>query len=207
MPRYKAASDPVPRQTFPTGPRGNAIHPRKRGERSRESPAGAPVPALSKEIALCRVLSSVPPAMKTPVLACGLIGWLTALSGAEGNIPKFGGEQIGVPPLSLSESIRQRSIMPRGHSFGSTLPRSTDGLPTPLAPNLIPRAFPTLEERAARASRPTPRVTRESGMPVVVPDDRVVYSMRVTPPDPSIDHKIIVVNPSPNSPSPQRRVK
>ena len=119
--------------------------------------------------------------------------------GADPNSLAFGGERIGIPPLSLTETIAKSAVPPKPFQFGTSLPSYSaleDRLK--LSPDLVPHARPNF---APPASRPTrqPRVSRASGMPILEPNDAVDYKLTIVPPDPSIDFKMIVQNPTPKS--------
>ena len=108
----------------------------------------------------------------------------------------FGGERIGVPPLSLAESIAQGAA---GHSslpFSAKSPHASrpETLPTP---NLIPRITP--EPRQLEKSRvaKSPRVSRSFGMPIIEPSDAVDYKLTIAPPNPAVDFKLVIRDPPP----------
>ena len=129
------------------------------------------------------------------IVACLGIGQVFA---AEVPSLKFGGERIGIPPLSLSESIAQRPPTLTTPKFGTQLPDFAHGTePAPLTPQLVPRLTP--DPKRLETSRPTPqyRVSRSSGMPVLEPSDAVDYKLTIVPPDPSIDFKHVIKEPSP----------
>ena len=127
--------------------------------------------------------------MKT-LFVCASAILLTRASAADPNALKFGGEQIGIPPLSLAESAARRATPP---AFQSRLPAYSDEKESPtLAPKLLPRTLPNpTRERKARS----PQVSRRAGMPVITPNDVVDYAMTIIPPDPKIDFKIVVKEP------------
>jgi hypothetical protein len=88
-------------------------------------------------------------------------------------LPEFNSKLAEHPPLSLKELIKQPPPANSPH-VGLVEPR------------------PTLSRSA-----PPPRVTRDSGMPILQPDPTVDYKMLVKAPDPTIDFKLIVKSPEP----------
>jgi hypothetical protein len=117
---------------------------------------------------------------------------------AEAPTLQFGGERIGVPPLSLSESLGQRSPMQTTPKFGAKLPQLTTGTePAPLSPELVPRTVPDLKHLETSRPAPRHRVSRSSGMPILEPSDAVDYKLTIVSPDPAIDFKLVIKDPSP----------
>jgi hypothetical protein len=137
--------------------------------------------------------------MKTPFVAaygCFLLG-LSAGAADEGAL-KFGGEQIGVPPLSLSASVANSVSAPNSNPLDAGLPRNMEGKDAPsISPNLIPRTIPNMMRKLPRQSPQSPNVTRASGMPILIPSDAVDYKMTIIPPDPTIDYKLVIKDPGP----------
>src|SRR5687768_3657344 len=131
--------------------------------------------------------------MKTLFLCASTFAFLSSASAADPDALKFGGERIGIPPLSLAESVANRATPPL---FRSRLPAYSDeSEPPKLAPKLVPRTVPDgLRKSMSRHPR-SPEVSRRSGMPVITPSDAVDYAMTIVPPDPKIDFKIVVKDP------------
>jgi hypothetical protein len=109
---------------------------------------------------------------------------------------QFGGERIGIPPLSLSEHLAQRSPAQTPPKFGTTLPQATTGTES-LSPQLVPRTVPDLDSVKTSRAAPRPRVSRSSGMPIFEPSDAVDYKLTIVPPNPSIDFKLVIKDPGP----------
>lgn len=131
--------------------------------------------------------------MKTPFVCASAFMLLTRASAADPDALKFGGEQIGIPPLSLAESAARSATPP---AFQSRLPAYSDEKESPtLAPKLLPRTVPDVMRKAKPIHPRTPQVSRRSGMPVITPRDDVDYAMTIIPPDPKIDFKIVVKEP------------
>ena len=108
---------------------------------------------------------------------------------------KFGGERIGIPPLSLSERLAQQpQPMQAVPKFGTPLPQATTGT-EPLSPQLVPRTVPDLDHVKASRAAPRPRVSRSSGMPIIEPSDAADYKLTIVPPNPSIDFKLVIKDP------------
>ena len=110
--------------------------------------------------------------MKTLLLVLPFAFGLSAASAADAVLPEFNAKTAGHPPLSLAEIAKVRATTPP-RSFGLIEPRPAMPAPT--------------------ASRP--RVTRQSGMPIVRPDPGVEHKIAVKAPDPSVDYKMIVQAP------------
>ena len=122
------------------------------------------------------------------------------LHGADPASPAFGGERIGVPPLSLAEIIAKNAVTTKPFQFGTGLPAysAVENRPN-LSPNLVPRPPSDLAQREASRSVRSPRVSRASGMPIIEPSDIVDYKLTIVAPDPSIDFKMILKEPAPKS--------
>ena len=63
-------------------------------------------------------------------------------------------------------------------------------------PRLGPKSIPDVVR-----NRRTPRVSRETGMPVLIPSEAVNYAMTIVPPDPNVDFKMVIKEPA--NPKPQ----
>ncbi len=109
---------------------------------------------------------------------------------------QFGGERIGLPPLSLSERLAQQPPMQTRPKFGTTLPQAATGT-EPFSPQLVPRTGPDLDQLKSSRAAPRPRVSRSSGMPILEPSDAVDYKLTIVPPNPSIDFKLVIKDPGP----------
>lgn len=118
-------------------------------------------------------------------------------------LPSFGGATVGLPPLSLADSLADGtttlSRFPRTH-----VSRPADGSrDTVLSPSLIPRTTPTLKELQSAREADRSRVSRSSGMPIIVPNDAVEYAMRIVTSNPAIDFQLVIKTPL----EPQRKVE
>ena len=132
--------------------------------------------------------------MKIVFVFASAIGSLVSASAADPNALKFGGEQIGIPPLSLAESMASSATPPL---FRSRLPASSDETESPkLAPKLLPRTVPDLMRKSMPRNPRSPQVSRHHGMPVITPSEAVNYAMTIVPPNPKIDFKIVVKEPA-----------
>jgi hypothetical protein len=130
------------------------------------------------------VVSQRLPFMRTPCFTLAVVLSGSALCSAESPKP-FGGERIGIPPLSLQESLQQ-SFGSKPLQFNSADPGPT--LLGPTGPNLA--AF-----KVAAAAR-KPRISAGQGMPIIEPNPDVAYSLKVHAPDPAVDFKMLVKDPS-----------
>jgi hypothetical protein len=126
-----------------------------------------------------------------------------AIAGDAGAL-RFGGERIGVPPLSLSESIADRTSTLSSPRFKTTLPEAKEFESPSLSPKLIPRTTPEIPSPFKPRA---PRVRRDSGMPIIVPSDAVDYAMKVVPPDPDVDFKLVIKDPGEAPGAPKRPAK
>jgi len=129
-----------------------------------------------------------------------------AMAGDAGSL-RFGGERIGVPPLSLSESIADRASTLRSPQFKTTLPEAKEFESPSLSPKLLPRTTPEIPPPFNAHKPRVPRVRRDSGMPIIVPSDAVDYAMKVVPPDPDVDFKLVIKDPGEAPGAPKRRAK
>jgi hypothetical protein len=126
------------------------------------------------------------------VLCCGL-------PAADPTPLTFGGKTIGVPPLLLAEAIADSAATkPIGRAIVGEPSRSP--LPNP-GLNLLERGplkpaptDPTAPTDPAKRSR-APRISRESGMPIITPSEAIDYKMVVIAPNPEIDFKMIIKEP------------
>jgi hypothetical protein len=119
-------------------------------------------------------------------------------SAADPSVLKFGDERIGVPPLSLAETLAQGATPMKPSQFGAGVPRYANGAESPpVSPNLVPRSTPSLKEleTSRLGLARTPRVSRSSGMPIIEPSETVDYKMRIIPPNPAIDFKLVIIDP------------
>ena len=134
--------------------------------------------------------------MKPPRLLTGFFLLLVPAVAADPSALKFGGERIGVPPLSLSESITSGSTRTLHRPpFLTTLPEDSTSPELPhFSPKLLPRTRPSMPRVTKDPSR-SPRVDRDSGMPVIIPNEAVDYAMKVIPPDPNVDFKLVIKDP------------
>lgn len=134
--------------------------------------------------------------MKAPRVVTGFLLPLSFAIAADPSALQFGGERIGMPPLSLAESMANDARTLAQPPFPTTLPE--DATPRgrqPLSPKLVPRLSPAVPPNAKSSSR-LPRVDRDSGMPVLIPSEAVDYAMKVIPPDPNVDFKLVIKDPS-----------
>jgi hypothetical protein len=136
--------------------------------------------------------------MKTPLAAAFAFILLRSALAADPEALLFGSERIGVPPLSLSESIVKLTTLSQPGPFDRFLPGySTRANSTSLSPSLIPltgrpNIMPLKKARAARS----PQVSREHGMPILVPGTAVDYKLTIVPPDRSVDFKLVIKDPT-----------
>lgn len=122
--------------------------------------------------------------MKTVALACALA--LAPLRGADVPLPDFNSGVIGHPPLSLSESLKNRS---GPMSFGGFARRG-----------LLDKEHPT----AAQIMRTQPRLTPKAvpgQMPILEPNPNIDYKIVLKEPDPTIDFKMIIRPGEPQKPA------
>ena len=107
--------------------------------------------------------------MKTLLLVLPLALAASAVRAADPVLPEFNAKTLELPSLSLKEILNELApVKP------------------PQARLVQPRpTLPTTE----------PRVTRDSGMPVLRPDPKIDYKMIVKAPDPAVDFKMIVRSP------------
>lgn len=143
--------------------------------------------------------------MKNLVASALAVLTLGIASAADSSTLKFGGERIGVPPLSLAESLAQSAKNATSPDLGTGLPRLAPGSDSPsLSPQLVPRVTPSLKQLENARAATAPRVSRASGMPILEPSDAVDYKMTIVPPDPTIDFKLAIKNPMPADPAPTK---
>jgi len=120
---------------------------------------------------------------------------------------RFGGERIGLPPLSLADSIAQSAITPKPFQFGARLPRYAVGNDAPSAAPDV-RSPSSAEEHLKRddvRNRRSARVSRSSDMPIIEPDSTVEYALTIVPPNPAIDFKMVIkAPPTPMQAAPAR---
>jgi hypothetical protein len=135
--------------------------------------------------------------MKTFFLAASGLAFFASSQAADPGALKFGGERIGVPPLSLRDSLT-RSVNPFEAPQSDTGKPAVPNEPEPpiFGPRLGPKSIPDVVR-----NRRTPRVSREAGMPVFIPSEAVNYAMTVVPPDPNVDFKMVLKEPA--NPKPQ----
>ena len=131
--------------------------------------------------------------MKTYLAVSGLCILATSFGATDPGALRFGGERIGVPPLSLRDSMNPPDAA-RSLGFGARIPSLLGGDERPRAPLPTPRVIP---DQMRLAPKNTPRVLRDSGMPVLIPRTDVDYAMKVIPPDPSVDYKLRIKDPGP----------
>ena len=131
--------------------------------------------------------------MKTLFVCASAFVLLTRVTAADPDALKFGGEPIGIPPLSLAESAARRTSPP---AFQSRLPDSSKEKESPtLAPKLLPRTLPDMMRKSKPIHPGSPQVSSRSGMPVITPSEAVDYGMTIIPPNPRVDFKIVVKDP------------
>ena len=129
--------------------------------------------------------------------ACGLL-LINVAFGADPGSLEFRGGRIGVPPLSLSESIAKGATTTKPFQFGTGLPSYSDLGDSPnLSPNLVPRPTPNVNRPELPRSTRLPHVSRSFGMPIIEPGDAVDYRMTIVPPNPTIDFKLVIKDPTP----------
>jgi hypothetical protein len=134
--------------------------------------------------------------MKTLVLCASGLVFLGSAYAADPGLPKFGGEQIGVPPLSLRESIRSNKNDTNLLPSAPGMQARSDSLESPeLSPKLLPRVTPPVMPSTPRNPR-APRVSRDGGMPIILPSEAVDYAMTIVPPDPTVDFKMVIKEPA-----------
>jgi hypothetical protein len=116
---------------------------------------------------------------------------------AETTALRFGGERIGIPPLSLTESLARGAAGAGSLLPDANLPPASGLESLSSAPNLLPRT--ALEARRRDTLRPghLPRVSRHSGMPIIEPGDAVDYKLSIVPPNPGVDFKLVIKEPRP----------
>ena len=107
--------------------------------------------------------------MKTLPLVLPLALAISAVRAADPALPEFHSKTLELPSLSLKEILNE------------------------LAPAKPPQA--RLVQPRPTLPTPEPRVTRDSGMPILRPDPKVDYKMIVKAPDPAMDYKMIVRSP------------
>lgn len=129
--------------------------------------------------------------MKTLFLCACALAIIGRASAADADALKFGGERIGIPPLSLAESLTSSATSPL---FRSRVPAHSEW--PRLAPKLLPRTVPDVMRKSMPRNPRSPQVSRSSGMPVITPSDAVDYAMTIVPPDPKMDFKIVVKEPA-----------
>jgi hypothetical protein len=133
--------------------------------------------------------------MKTSLVLASALVAAQSFIGAEPDTNPFPQEKIGVPPLSLSQSLKQPKPAALPPKFGAVIPSvSGEGSRTP--PALVPPQTSAPVQMEARRRQPT--VSRSAwGMPVIEPRDDVDYKMIIVPPNPAIDFKLHVKDPTP----------
>jgi hypothetical protein len=123
---------------------------------------------------------------------------LCVLRAADFPLSKFPNERIGLPPLSLSESIAKGVATPKPLQFGTGFPSySALADPPNVAPGFLPSAVGMVAMRESTRNRKAPRVSRAWGMPIIEPNNTVDYALIIVPPDPSIDFKMVLKEPTP----------
>lgn len=143
--------------------------------------------------------------MKNLATAFLAVFTISPVSAADSSTLKFGGERIGVPPLSLTESLASSAKSSGPIGLGPGLPRFAGDPKLPAnSPQLIPRLTPSLEQIESARATATPRVSRASGLPIIIPSDAVDYKMTIVRPDPSIDFKLAIKHPAPADPVPAK---
>lgn len=109
----------------------------------------------------------------------------TALRGADVTMPRFNSNDIGHPPLSLSDVGRTPTpSLPFGQSAATLDHLAPDGL---LGQNPRPSI--------AKLTPPAPRFLQKSGpgkMPILEPNPSIDYKLALKQPDPAIDFKMRV---------------
>jgi hypothetical protein len=138
--------------------------------------------------------------MKTLWAATAALASLSPALAADPAPLHFPSERIGVPPLSLSESIADGTTSTRPLEFGGGLPSySAHGQSIVLSPQLVPRTTPNVLRREAPRSSQAPRISRSSGMPIIEPSDAVDYKMTIIRPDPNVDFKLVIKDSTPEA--------
>lgn len=139
--------------------------------------------------------------MKTRLVTALSLAFLSIGRGADPAPLRFPDARIGVPPLSLRESIAERAGGADALPSGNAIPRfsvNPESQSPALAPRLVPRSpAETLRNNVQR--NPRPRVSRSMGMPVIEPNDSVNCKITIVPPDPNVDFKLVIRNPTPDS--------
>ena len=131
-----------------------------------------------------------------PFAVCALTSFVVG-NGADPSALTFRSDRIGIPPLSLSESIAKGATTPKPLQFGAGLPAYSDRGDSTRSPLLVPPAIPNVLRREPSRSTRLPYVSRGSGMPILEPSEAVDYKMTVVPPNPAIDFKLVIKDPTP----------
>ena len=142
--------------------------------------------------------------MKTYAIAAWVISFSVLATAADSPLPTFGGEKIGVPPLSLSGSLAPKATSPNSPRAGRAVTDLSDpNAQSVPAPNL---GAPLLQRPTLPRPQSAPRISRSAGMPVIEPRDDVDYKLKIVPPDPNIDFKMTIREPAGNpEPVPKKK--
>jgi hypothetical protein len=136
--------------------------------------------------------------VKFAIITAGFFVFLGSVRASEPSAYQFGGEKIGVPPLSLADSIARGNLSLEAPKIGAQVPqfaRSPDSPGVP--PALVPPATSSTRKLGASKLASSPRVSQSSGMPIVEPRTDVDYKLRVIAPNPAIDFKLAIKDPGP----------
>jgi hypothetical protein len=139
--------------------------------------------------------------MKTFVAAAILVS--SGAFAAEPADLEFKNERIGVPPLSLADSIARGAVTPKRGPLSTVSPGTpADSDSRPLSPSLVPPRPRSMTASETNRAAGRPGVDRSSGMPIIIPSDAVNYTMTIIPPNPAIDFKLKMKDPTPESQPP-----
>jgi hypothetical protein len=145
------------------------------------------------------------PIVKTRFATAAALIAVGKILAAETTALRFGGERIGIPPLSLTESLARGAAGAGSLLPGANLPPASGLESLASAPNLLPRT--TLESRRRETLQPghLPRVSRRSGMPIIEPGDAIDYKLVIVPPNPGVDFKLVIKDPRPTGKLAERK--
>lgn len=131
------------------------------------------------------------------IAASTVIVLLRCVCASEPPSLRFRGEQIGVPPLSLAESLTRGIPATDPARLRADVPQFApvaDLTPAPLA--LLPRALPDFRQLETARRRPSPRVSSTSSMPIVEPREDIDYKLKIVAPDRTVDFKLVIKVPA-----------
>jgi hypothetical protein len=141
----------------------------------------------------CAIIASP---VKFPITTAAIYVFLGCVRASEPSALQFGGEKIGVPPLSLADSIARGNLALKAPRFGAQVPQFARGPEAPgVPPALIPPATPNTRQLGTSKLASSPRVSHSSGMPIVEPRTDIDYKLRIIAPNPAIDFKLAIKDP------------